>query len=115
MNSVILCTDHTPPKDVNRIELKDILMVLCAVALLTTPLTAAEPLELTYLQSPFSGDSTDDETLRLGAFNIQVFGTTKASEPEVMDVLGMIIRTYDVVAIQEIRDKSQTAVTIVCC
>jgi len=73
------------------------------------PLTAAEPLELTYLQYPVSGDSTDDETLRLGAFNIQVFGTTKASKPEVMDVLGKIIRTYDVVAIQEIRDISQTA------
>jgi len=51
----------------------------------------------------------DDETLRLGAFNIQVFGKSKAAKPEVMDVLGKIIRTYDVVAIQEIRDKSQTA------
>ena len=48
----------------------------------------------------------EEETLRVGAFNIQVFGTTKASKPEVMDVLGRIIRTYDVVAIQEIRDKS---------
>jgi hypothetical protein len=53
-------------------------------------------------------DSTSD-TLRIGAFNIQVFGVTKASKPEVMDVLADIIRTYDVVAIQEIRDKSQTA------
>ncbi|MHC1565076.1 MAG: endonuclease/exonuclease/phosphatase family protein, partial [Candidatus Syntropharchaeales archaeon] len=51
----------------------------------------------------------DEETLRVGAFNIQVFGQTKASKPDVMDVLGKIIRTYDVVAIQEIRDKSQTA------
>ena len=51
----------------------------------------------------------ENETLRLGAFNIQIFGTTKASKPEVMEVLGKIIRTYDVVAIQEIRDKSQTA------
>jgi len=51
----------------------------------------------------------DEGTLRLGAFNIQVFGTTKASKPDVMDVLGKIIRNYDVVAIQEIRDKSQTA------
>jgi len=51
----------------------------------------------------------DEETLRIGAFNIQVFGKSKASKPEVMDVLGKIIRTYDVIAIQEIRDKSQTA------
>jgi hypothetical protein len=53
-----------------------------------------------------------EETLQIGAFNIQVFGTTKASKPEVMDVLGKIIRTYDIVAIQEIRDKSQTALPI---
>ena len=46
---------------------------------------------------------------RIGAFNIQVFGKSKAGKPEVMDVLAKIIRTYDVVAIQEIRDKDQTA------
>ena len=53
--------------------------------------------------------STNETSLRIGAFNIQIFGVSKASKPEVMDVLGKIIRTYDVVAIQEIRDKSQTA------
>jgi hypothetical protein len=52
---------------------------------------------------------SEEETLRIGAFNLQIFGTTKASKPEVMDVLGKIIRTYDVVAVQEIRDASQTA------
>ena len=51
----------------------------------------------------------DNETLRLGAFNIQIFGKSKAAKPEVMEVLGKIIRTYDIVAIQEIRDISQTA------
>jgi endonuclease/exonuclease/phosphatase family metal-dependent hydrolase len=54
----------------------------------------------------------DNETLRLGAFNIQVFGKSKAAKPEVMEVLGKIIRTYDLVAIQEIRDKSQTALPV---
>ena len=62
-------------------------------------------------QPPVSdGDQVnDEETLRIGAFNIQIFGISKASKPEVMDVLGKIIRTYDVIAIEEIRDKSQTA------
>ncbi|SFM49703.1 endonuclease/exonuclease/phosphatase family protein [Methanolobus profundi] len=50
-----------------------------------------------------------DDTLRIGAFNVQVFGVTKADKPEVMDVLADIVRTYDIVAIQEIRDKSETA------
>ena len=55
------------------------------------------------------GNQSSNETLRIGAFNIQVFGISKASKPEVMDVLADIIRTYDIIAIQEIRDKSQTA------
>lgn len=58
-----------------------------------------------------SGYQPSNETLRIGAFNIQVFGVTKASKPEVMDVLADIIRTYDVIAIQEIRDASQTALS----
>ncbi len=53
--------------------------------------------------------TNNNDLLRIGAFNIQVFGVSKADKPEVMDVLGKIIRTYDIVAIQEIRDKSQTA------
>ena len=52
---------------------------------------------------------SSDDTIRIGAFNIQVFGVTKADKTEVMDVLADIIRTYDLIAIQEIRDKSQTA------
>ena len=52
---------------------------------------------------------SDEVTVRIGAFNIQVFGKSKAAKPEVMAVLGQIIRTYDVVAIQEIRDAYQTA------
>ncbi|WP_319506336.1 lamin tail domain-containing protein [uncultured Methanolobus sp.] len=52
---------------------------------------------------------TSDETVRIGAFNIQIFGVTKADNPSVMTVLTDIIRTYDVIAIQEIRDISQTA------
>ena len=53
--------------------------------------------------------SYDNETLRIGSFNIQIFGKSKAAKEEVMDVLADIIRTYDIVAIQEIRDKDQTA------
>ncbi len=48
-------------------------------------------------------------TIKVGAFNLQIFGTTKASEPEVMKILSKIIRNYDVIAVQEIRDSSQTA------
>ena len=55
------------------------------------------------------GNQSNNETLRIGSFNIQIFGISKASKPEVMDILADIIRTYDIIAIQEIRDASQTA------
>ena len=55
------------------------------------------------------GNQSTKETLRIGAFNLQVFGPTKAAKPEVMDVLGKIIRTYDIIAVQEIRDASEAA------
>ena len=73
-----------------------------------TPVVTPTPTPSQYPVS-YGNQSNVEEQLRIGAFNIQVFGTTKASKPEVMDVLGKIIRTYDVVAIEEIRDKSQTA------
>lgn len=53
--------------------------------------------------------TSSDGTIKVGAFNLQVFGTAKASKPEVMGVLSKIIRNYDVIAVQEIRDSSQTA------
>ncbi len=48
-------------------------------------------------------------TIRIGAFNIQVFGVTKAAKPDVIEVLARVIRTYDIVAVQEVRDNSSTA------
>ncbi len=65
--------------------------------------------ELPYTTRSLSDAEGQDETVNIGAFNIQVFGVTKASKPEVMEVLAQIIRSYDVVAVQEIRDSSQTA------
>ncbi|HKU42465.1 MAG TPA: endonuclease/exonuclease/phosphatase family protein [Polyangiales bacterium] len=48
-------------------------------------------------------------TLRIATFNIQVFGRTKASKPEVLSRLAQTIGDYDVVAVQEVRDSSQQA------
>lgn len=47
------------------------------------------------------------ETIRIASFNIQVFGETKVQNAPVMDVLSRIARNFDVIAIQEIRAKSQ--------
>jgi len=58
---------------------------------------------------PASWGDGNDDGLKIGAFNVQVFGTTKTANGEVMDVLGQIIRSYDIIAIQEIRDSTGTA------
>jgi endonuclease/exonuclease/phosphatase family metal-dependent hydrolase len=44
------------------------------------------------------------DEFRIATFNIQVFGTTKAGKPDVMAVLAEIVRQYDIVAVQEIKD-----------
>ncbi len=58
---------------------------------------------------PPAANTSQDNTVRLAAFNLQIFGTTKAGKPEVMEMLSKTIRNFDVVAVQEIRDASQTA------
>ncbi|CAH1776474.1 unnamed protein product [Owenia fusiformis] len=47
---------------------------------------------------------------KIAAFNVQIFGQTKAQKPDVMDILKQIIRRYDVILIQEIRDIAETAI-----
>ncbi|MEO0531118.1 MAG: endonuclease/exonuclease/phosphatase family protein [Planctomycetota bacterium] len=42
-------------------------------------------------------------TIRIAAFNIQTFGQAKASKPYVMDAIARVVRSFDVIAIQEIR------------
>lgn len=60
-------------------------------------------------EEPMSSPTTSD-TIKIASFNIQVFGRTKASKPEVMEILTKTISQFDIVAIQEIRDKSGTAI-----
>ncbi len=52
-------------------------------------------------------DGARGETIRIATFNIQVFGESKTENSRVMDVLAQVARRFDVVAIQEVRAKSQ--------
>lgn len=47
------------------------------------------------------------DSIRIASFNIQVFGEHKIDKPEIARELAQIIRLFDVVAIQEIRAKTQ--------
>jgi deoxyribonuclease-1-like protein len=48
----------------------------------------------------------EEATIKVAAFNIQVFGQSKRSKPEVMEVLVDVARGFDVMLVQEIRDSS---------
>jgi endonuclease/exonuclease/phosphatase family metal-dependent hydrolase len=68
-------------------------------------------------QEPPINDSNGDlapasDTIRIAAFNIQVFGRTKREKIEVMDILAETVREFDVVLVQEIRDSSETTAPI---
>lgn len=49
----------------------------------------------------------DGNTLRIGSYNIQAFGQQKLSQPQAMGVIVHILREFDVIAIQEVRSKTQ--------
>jgi deoxyribonuclease-1-like protein len=56
------------------------------------------------------GTGTHPEKIMIGSFNLQVFGVTKAGKPEVMAIIAQIVRHYDLIAVQEIRDAGGTSV-----
>ncbi len=77
-----------------------IVISLGAVVLSYSALTLQEPVE----------EST--ETIKIAAFNIQVFGRSKRQKEDVMDVLTSIVREFDLILIQEIRDSSEETIPI---
>jgi len=48
-------------------------------------------------------------SITIASFNIQTFGEAKLSRPNVVEVLARTIRRFDIIAIQEIRDKRTDA------
>jgi deoxyribonuclease-1-like protein len=50
------------------------------------------------------------ERFSIASFNIQVFGQSKVSKQDVLNEIASIIRHFDLIAIQEIRDKDETAI-----
>jgi deoxyribonuclease-1-like protein len=52
------------------------------------------------------------QTILIASFNIQVFGQSKMSKPGVPEKLAEIIRQFDIVAIQEIRDRSNESLPL---
>lgn len=47
------------------------------------------------------------EVVRIASFNIQTFGEQKMSDPWVVDILARTLRSFDMIAVQEIRSERQ--------
>jgi endonuclease/exonuclease/phosphatase family metal-dependent hydrolase len=54
------------------------------------------------------GKPTD--AITICSFNIQVFGESKIAKPQVVDVLARVVRKFDIVAVQEVRAKSDSVI-----
>lgn len=54
----------------------------------------------------------ETETAKIAAFNIQIFGQAKSQKEDVMAVLTRIVREFDIVLIQEVRDASEQSFQI---
>ena len=52
----------------------------------------------------------ETETAKIAAFNIQIFGQAKSQKEDVMSVLTKIVREFDIVLIQEVRDASEQTI-----
>ena len=50
------------------------------------------------------------KTAKIASFNVQVFGKTKSQKEDVMTILTKIVREFDVVLIQEVRDDSEQTI-----
>lgn len=57
-----------------------------------------------------SGSATAPQQIIIGSFNIQSFGKAKMSNPTVVGALVDIARRFDILAIQELREKDQTVI-----
>jgi endonuclease/exonuclease/phosphatase family metal-dependent hydrolase len=54
--------------------------------------------------------TSETQTTKIATFNIQIFGKTKSDKPEVMAVPTKIVREFDIVLIQEIRDATEQTI-----
>lgn len=94
-----------------RYEIKIILATFIMIAVLSsgcadTLASLTKQLEKTQEQIIPEGTGTTPDQIRVGAWNIQVYGTSKASNPVVMATIRDVVDDYSIIAIQELRDDS---------
>ncbi len=66
-----------------------------------------KPREPQKIGRPAGLEEAVNETIKIAPFNIRIFGKSEREKEDVMQVLEKIVRNFDIVAIQELRDKSE--------
>jgi hypothetical protein len=64
--------------------------------------------------NPYVPDNYTVGNFTVANWNLQIFGTTKAKDTELMNTIASEVKKYDIVFIQEIRDSSDTAFPALC-
>jgi len=59
---------------------------------------------------PAAAGGKPTDSITIATFNIQVFGESKIAKPQVVDVLAKVVRRFDIVAVQEVRAKSDSVI-----
>lgn len=88
-----------PPRETVRL-----LLVACLLSVVA-PAVARGQVAAVGLPAPKPWDA-----VLVASFNIQVFGESKMSKPQVVELLARVVRTFDIVVIQEVRAKSDDIV-----
>ena len=57
---------------------------------------------------------SENTTIKIANWNLHVFGTAKSSNSDLMNFYAYVIDDYDIIFVQEIRDKSETAFPKLC-
>jgi len=65
-------------------------------------------------ETPEITPDTTPTNIKIANWNLQIFGTTKASKPDLLNTYASIIDDYDIIFIQEIRNKDQLAFPNLC-
>jgi endonuclease/exonuclease/phosphatase family metal-dependent hydrolase len=94
-----------------RYEIKVILATFIIIAVLSSGCTdtlssLTKQLEKTQEELIPETNTTTPDQIRIGAWNIQVYGQSKASNPMVMATIRDVVDDYSIIAIQELRDNS---------
>jgi endonuclease/exonuclease/phosphatase family metal-dependent hydrolase len=61
-------------------------------------------------RKPIKINLTDSSTIKVATFNLKVFGDSKVADQEVLEILTIVACEFDIMAVQEIRDKEETSI-----